>query len=127
MASVRTSASIAPLVDIVCPMIYPSHFYPGDMGFDIPNNHPYEVILQSLQHGERLVPEARDKLRPWLQDFSYGEGIEYGPTRKSPTQIRAAKEFGATGWMLWSPTTTIHEGALALSSLDRLRERAASL
>lgn len=95
-------AAIAPLVDVVSPMIYPSHFYPGEMGFDIPNNNPYEVILQSLQRGENLVPEARDKLRPWLQDFSYGEGIEYGAPEVA-AQIQAAEDFGTAGWMIWAP------------------------
>lgn len=103
-------ASIAPLVDVVCPMIYPSHFYPGEMGFDIPNNHPYEVILQSLQRGENLVPEARDKLRPWLQDFSYGEGIEYGPTELA-AQIQATEDFGTAGWMIWAPDNEYSVGA----------------
>jgi hypothetical protein len=107
--------AIAPLVDIVCPMIYPSHFYPGDLGFDVPNNHPYEVILRSLQNGAQMVPEGADKLRPWLQDFSYGEGIEYGDTEVSE-QIRAAEEFGANGWMLWSPGNVYHVGGIASES-----------
>ncbi len=93
--------AIAPLVDVVSPMIYPSHFYPGEMGFDIPNNHPYDVVLQSLQRGGNRVPEARDKLRPWLQDFSFGEGIEYGPTELA-AQIQAAEDYGTTGWMVWA-------------------------
>ena len=104
--------AIAPLVDIVSPMIYPSHFYPGALGFDIPNNHPYDVILNSLKHGAEMVPEGADKLRPWLQDFSYGEGIEYGDAEVAD-QIRAAKDYGANGWMLWSAANEYHEGALA--------------
>ena len=103
-------ASIAPLVDVVSPMIFPSHFYPGEMGFDIPNNHPYDVIFQSLQRGANLVPEARDKLRPWLQDFSYGEGIEYGAAEVA-AQIQAAEDFGAAGWMIWAPDNLYSEGA----------------
>jgi hypothetical protein len=104
--------AFAPLVDIVCPMIYPSHFYPGEFAFDIPNNHPYEVIQKSLQHGAEMVPEGADKLRPWLQDFSYGEGIEYGDTEVA-AQIQAAKDFGANGWMLWSPDNSYHVGGIA--------------
>lgn len=103
-------AAIAPLVDVVCPMIYPSHFYPGAIGLDIPNNHPYEVIYSSLQNGAAMVPEARDKLRPWLQDFSYGEGIEYGDAEVL-AQIQAVDDFGATGWMIWSPSNIYREGS----------------
>lgn len=105
-------AAIAPLVDIVCPMIYPSHFYPGDLGLDIPNNHPYEVIYSSLTNGAAKVPDAAYKLRPWLQDFSYGEGIDYGDAEVA-AQIKAANDFGGNGWMLWSPSNEYHVGALA--------------
>lgn len=105
-------AAIAPYVDVVCPMIYPSHFYPGDLGLDIPNNHPYEVILWSLQNGAEKLPEAAHKLRPWLQDFSYGEGIEYGDAELA-AQIQAAEEFGGNGWLIWSPNNVYHTGGIA--------------
>ncbi len=105
-------AAIAPLVDVVCPMIYPSHFYPGDLGLDIPNNHPYEVIYSSLVNGAAKVPDAAYKLRPWLQDFSYGEGIEYGDAEVA-AQIKAADDFGGNGWMLWSPSNEYHVGGIA--------------
>jgi hypothetical protein len=103
-------AAIAPLVDVVCPMIYPSHFWPGSIGLDIPNNHPYEVILSSLQSGADLAPDARHKLRPWLQDFSYGEGIEYGDAEVA-AQIQAADDFGANGWMIWNPANDYRLGS----------------
>jgi hypothetical protein len=103
-------ASIAPLVDVVCPMIYPSHFYPGEFHLDIPNDHPYDVILQSLQRGESQVPDAKHKLRPWLQDFSYGEGIEYGAPEVA-AQIQASEDFGASGWMIWAPDNVYSEAA----------------
>ncbi|HET7034775.1 MAG TPA: putative glycoside hydrolase [Thermomicrobiaceae bacterium] len=103
--------AVAPYLDYICPMVYPSHFYAGSMGFDIPNDHPYEVVLWSLQAGEKRVPEDKNKLRPWLQDFSLGEGISYGPgeVRK---QIDAANDFGATGWMLWNAANVYHDTAL---------------
>jgi hypothetical protein len=104
--------AIAPLVDIICPMIYPSHFAPGEMGFDIPNNHPYEVIKQSLAHGASMDPDAAHKLRPWLQDFSYGEGIDYGDAEVA-AQIQAADEYDGNGWLLWSPSNEYHTGALS--------------
>lgn len=105
-------AAIAPYVDVVSPMIYPSHFYPGDLGLDIPNNHPYAVVLRSLQNGAEKLPEAARKLRPWLQDFSYGEGIEYGDAEVA-AQIQAAEEFGGSGWMIWSPDNVYHTGGIA--------------
>ncbi len=100
-------------LDYVLPMIYPSHFYEGSMGFDIPNDHPYEVIFQSLQNGAEMLPERlKPKIRPWLQDFSWGPGIDYGDAEVR-AQIEATEDFGASGWMLWNAAATYHEGALA--------------
>ena len=103
--------SLTPHLDYIKPMIYPSHFYPGSMGFDEPNDHPYEVILWSLQNAAERIPDDVDKLRPWLQDFSFGPGKEYGPDEVRE-QIDASDDFGATGWMLWSAASTYQEDAL---------------
>lgn len=99
------------VVDFICPMVYPSHFSAGSMGFDIPNNHPYEVILQSMQQGAERVPEDIAKIRPWLQDFSLGEGITYGDTEVQK-QIQASDDTNTGGWMLWNAANIYHEGAL---------------
>lgn len=92
---------IEPFVDVINPMIYPSHFHPGAMGFDLPNDHPYEVILWSLQSGAERIGNKSHKFRPWLQDFSYGEGIEYGAAELR-AQIQASEDFGASGWLVWN-------------------------
>ena len=102
---------IAPVVDYICPMIYPSHFALGSLGYDIPNNYPYEVILESLQHGDSRIANGKVKFRPWLQDFTYGPGIDYGPNEVR-AQIQATYDFGATGWMLWNANSVFTEGAL---------------
>ncbi len=102
---------LAPVVDYLCPMIYPSHYYAGSMGFDQPNDHPYEVILESLEHGAGRIDNAKVKFRPWLQDFSYGKGIDYGPAEVR-AQIQATYDFGATGWLLWNAANVFSEGAL---------------
>ena len=78
-------------LDYICPMIYPSHFAAGSMGFDIPNDHPYEVILWSLQNGEERIPEQKAKLRPWLQDFSLGEGNRVRTARSEASGRRNAR------------------------------------
>jgi hypothetical protein len=98
-------------LDYICPMIYPSHFADGSMGFDNPNDHPYEVILWSLQNGEERIPEQKAKLRPWLQDFSLGDGIAYGPNEVK-RQIDATNDAGLTGWMLWNAANAYHTTAL---------------
>jgi hypothetical protein len=107
--------SITPHLDYIKPMIYPSHFYEGSMGFEVPNDHPYEVILYSLQNGGERIPNDVAKLRPWLQDFSFGPGRAYGPDEVR-AQIDASDDFGATGWMLWSASNNYQEDALRPAS-----------
>ncbi len=102
---------IAPVVDYICPMLYPSHFAPGSLGYGRPNDHPYEVILESLQNGDKRIAEAKAKFRPWLQDFTYGPGIDYGPNEVR-AQIKATYDFGGTSWLLWNANDTFTEAAL---------------
>lgn len=99
-------------LDYICPMIYPSHFADGSMGFAIPNDHPYEVILWSLQNGEERIPEQKAKFRPWLQDFSLGEGIAYGP-HEVKRQTDATHDAGLSGWMLWNAANVYQTTELA--------------
>lgn len=92
--------------DYVCPMVYPSHFWPGAAGFDNPTKHPYEIILQSMQYGEKQLVDKRAMLRPWLQDFTLtwvpkDQIVEYGPNEVR-AQIKAMDDFGkAAGWLLY--------------------------
>jgi hypothetical protein len=99
-------------LDYICPMIYPSHFADGSMGFDNPNDHPYEVILWSLQNGEERIPDQKAKLRPWLQDFSLGEGIAYGPDEVK-RQVDATQDAGLSSWMLWNAANVYQTTELA--------------
>jgi hypothetical protein len=99
-------ARMGEYTDYVCPMVYPSHFWPGALNFDNPAQHPYEVILDSMQKGAKQMTGKRALLRPWLQDFTLtwvpkDQIVEYGPNEVR-AQIKAAEDFGqAGGWMLY--------------------------
>jgi hypothetical protein len=92
--------------DYVCPMVYPSHFWVGALNFDNPAQHPYEIVLDSLQKGEKQIGDKRALMRPWLQDFTLtwvpkDQIVEYGPSEVR-AQIKAVTDFGhAGGWMLY--------------------------
>jgi hypothetical protein len=88
---------IAPYVDYLCPMVYPSTFIPGNLGMANPALHPYEVVAQSLRRGMTLTAT---RMRPWLQAYSF-DGVEYGLARQS-AQRRAAERVGASGWTFWN-------------------------
>jgi hypothetical protein len=83
-------------VDAISPMIYPSHYSNGWLGYDDPNSYPYEVTDQALDAGgPRVIGGA--VLRPWLQAFSY--------TGAQVLDTIAAAEEGSHGWMLWHATS----------------------
>lgn len=106
---------IAPLVDYLCMMIYPSHFEEGNIKSapGHPNDYPYETIYEALERAAEMAPDHVHKFRPWLQDFTYPiEGfMPYGP-EEVRAQIDAAEDFGVNGWLLWDPTNTPTEEAL---------------
>jgi hypothetical protein len=102
---------IAPVVDYVCPMIYPSHFDATsiDVGGE-PNAHPYDTISLAVSLSLEKMTGMELKLRPWLQDFTLGEP-EYGPDEVR-AQIDATEELSSNGWLLWNAASEVTEDAL---------------
>lgn len=92
--------SLAPHLDVICPMIYPSHFEPGFEGLDQPANHPDQVITAGVQRCRELAGPGV-LVRPWLQAFAWRVS-DYG-SQYVQTQIDAATRAGASGWSLWNP------------------------
>ncbi len=98
--------------DYVCPMVYPSHYATGFIGFDNPADHPFEVVAYSMAKAKIKLKGYDAKLRPWLQDFDLGAVYD---TEKVYLQIRATKEILTDqyyGYMLWSPTNWYNEEAI---------------
>lgn len=89
--------NIAPYVDYLCPMVYPSTFAPGSMGFENPSLHPYDIVFRS-------VTKARSRtttiIRPWLQHYSLN-GVTYGRD-EFLIQRQAAERAGSGGWAYWN-------------------------
>jgi hypothetical protein len=93
---------VASIVDVVSPMLYPSHFHPEFYGFPS-NDFPGRVVDEALADGmERLPREV--VVRPWLQDFGYD-------TEKVRAQITTAEKYGL-GWMLWNAESIVTTDAL---------------
>lgn len=99
---------VYPYADFVSPMAYPSHYAKGFQGFANPALYPYEVVKHTLDSGIGIVqsadssttPEAvKLKSRPWIQDFDLGAVYD---AAKVQAQIKAARDAGASGWMLWN-------------------------
>lgn len=107
--------------DYVYPMVYPSHFVFGELGFENPGAHPFEIVDFSMQKvKDQLIGKAsRAKVRPWLQDFTLiwvpDEYIVRYGAAEVRAQIDAAEKNaanGITGWALWDSDNDYEEGAL---------------
>ncbi len=104
---------LAPEVDYLCPMVYPSHFPEGSLAVDgHPNDFPYETIEISLSLGEAKLPGEISRFRPWLQDFSLPWLSDY-TADDVRAQIDAAEAIGTSGWMIWDPNNRYHDAAFA--------------
>jgi hypothetical protein len=102
---------IMPYVDYFSPMVYPSHYGPGVFGFPVPNDHPYEVIDETLKRMNREKEGLPVVIRPWIQDFGYGPFAPYTADQVQ-AEFQAAADNGAQGWMIWNARSIFTESAL---------------
>jgi len=96
-------AEIAQSVDYLSPMLYPSGFQFGIPGYKNPVSHPYEIVHRSLDRARERLGISPKRFRPWLQAFKdYAFDRRVFDADEVAAQIRAAKDFGSDGWMLWN-------------------------
>jgi hypothetical protein len=97
---------LAPEVDVLLPMLYPSHFPRGSLGIEHPNAEPYKTIKISLDSARFrdsvLHIVTPEHVRPWIQAFTLlGSKPYYGP-EQIKQQKQAVYDAGYDGWVLWS-------------------------
>ncbi|MEU4746121.1 putative glycoside hydrolase [Actinosynnema sp. NPDC023658] len=101
--------ALAKEVDYVAPMVYPSHWGPGEYGVDNPNAKPYEIVRASVADFVGMTKDSGATVIPWLQAFSLGHN--YGPGEVQ-AQVRASKDAGAPSFILWNAACTYDPAAL---------------
>jgi len=84
--------AMAPYLDYLCPMLYPSTFISGNLGLQNPNSTPYQTIRLS---GELARKRVQIPVRPWLQAYWYG-------LSEMLAQKQAAEDAGVSGWTFWN-------------------------
>jgi hypothetical protein len=96
---------ISPHVDVVLPMVYPSHYPRGELGIAYPNAEPYKVIVTSIsrarERDKKLGVNEPEHVRPWLQAFTLGKP-EYG-AEQLKAEKQAVYDSGYDGWVMWNP------------------------
>jgi hypothetical protein len=99
-------------VDVVLPMVYPSHFARGTYKLRNPNAHPYSTIDHALKDAvARSKPIANAAaIIPWYQDFTLGPPHYYAEQVRA--QKKAGYDNGFQSWILWNPKSNYTVAAL---------------
>src|SRR5215210_2628581 len=96
-------------VDAVYPMVYPSHYGPGEFNLPDPNAVPADTVTHSLLDFQAALEGRRADLVPWLQDFSLGRTYTLDDVR---AQVEAARSLKADGFLLWNAEGLYNASAL---------------
>lgn len=107
---------LAPHLDVISPMLYPSHFSKGFSGVKNPADEPYFFVSRGIQRVRAIVGD-RVVIRPWLQCFPM-KVSRYGPGYIK-AQVHAARDSGASGWLLWSPGNSYGEAFAAMEAIKK--------
>jgi hypothetical protein len=97
-------------VDAIYPMVYPSHYGPGELGLADPNAQPGRTVALSLRDFAAELTGLETRIVPWLQDFSLGREYSLEDVR---LQILAARDASAEGYLLWNPAGVYTRGTLS--------------
>jgi hypothetical protein len=101
---------MAPHLDHVYAMTYPSLFGPGELGLADPSRSPGATVDRALRDFDRALKGRDVLLVSWVQDFSFS--VPYG-IQQVRAQIEAARRAGAKGYLLWNAEGLYTNGALA--------------
>jgi hypothetical protein len=108
---------LAPHLDYICPMVYPSGYHVGIPGYRNPVQNSYVVVRESVRLIRKRSAGTVARVRPWLQDFKdYAFDRRIFGVTEIRDQIRGADEGGGTGWMLWNPRNDYTGAALRAKS-----------
>jgi hypothetical protein len=94
---------LSAVTDALSPMVYPSHYSNGWLGFDDPNDHPYDVTADAISDALPRMAEG-STLRPYLQAF-------WWTNEQIRRSIQAAEDLDV-GWILWNARSNFDPAAL---------------
>jgi hypothetical protein len=94
--------ALSEYLDYVAPMIYPSHWGPGEYDVANPLMQPYDMVAATLEVWQEVTADKRARVLPWLEDSNWPIRLGY-PDRAGyiREQIQATYDAGIDEWMLW--------------------------
>ena len=100
--------NIADKVDVISPMIFPSHWVNYALDVKDPDKDPYEIVKRYMVIEKGYVKTLNPSpiSRPWIQAFTadfLGEGnYQLYTADVISEEIQALKEAGVTEYLLWN-------------------------
>lgn len=108
----QTWRKITNNTEYISPMVYPSHYGRGYYGFDVPDQHPYEVIqIASREAIERNAAQKNPAIiRHWYQGFTapWVKGYILYEEDAIQKQIIAGVELGLDEYIIWNSGNTYY-------------------
>jgi len=96
-------------LDVIYPMVYPSHYSSGEYNIDNPDGDPGRTVAFSLRDFRERLRGRPAKIVPWLQDFSMRQTYTLAEIQ---AQIDAARRANSAGYLLWNASGVYTDGAL---------------
>lgn len=113
---------LSEIVDVISPMVYPSHYANQVFGIPVPDARPYDTVLAAMQDSEKELNDIpsgeRAAVRPWLQAFTatWVTGHISYEGEQIREQIQAVYDAGYREWMLWNASNRYMQDGLLPAS-----------
>ncbi|MFP4312649.1 MAG: putative glycoside hydrolase [Nitriliruptoraceae bacterium] len=104
---------LAEVLDYVAPMIYPSHWGPGEYDVADPLMQPYDMVAATLEVWQEVTEGKRARVKPWLEDSNWPIRLGYPDrARYVREQIQATYDAGIDEWLLWDSAVRYTDAAM---------------
>ncbi len=105
---------LAKYVDVMSPMVYPSHFGKIFDGKKNPADHPAYFVEEGVKKLTKKIEGSGAVVRPWIQGFGW-RVTNFGPSYVGK-QIDAAKGADAVGYLVWNASNKYEPTWKAMSA-----------
>ena len=107
--------SLGYFCDVMCPMIYPSHFFGNFDGYKDPGDAPEHFISEGMKRFNTDTADTGVVIRPWLQAFAWRTKT-FGPNYIL-IQVSTERANHGGGFMLWNAGNKYAAPAVAMPTM----------
>jgi len=105
----QSPKQMASVVDVLSPMVYPSHFGAWQYGLPDPQAQPGMTVGYALSDFNTAMRGTKAELVPWIQDFTMGRKFTLADIQD---EILAVRRSGARGFLIWNAKGEYTPGTL---------------